>query len=430
MASKTASAPAETPAVRPPQQSNKRFWRRRGTKIGGGLLGSALFLVLSYIVAVMIAVGPVTTFRLAAHGGSNIYTYAIFPQRPIARGGPVSTLKQGSLASLPKTITFSYNGRHFIVRLSDLLAQTDTQAYIVIHDDTVVVEEYLNGAHRDTLFTSFSMAKSFTSALIGIAVNEGLIKSIDDPVIRYVPELKGRGFDALTIRNMLRMDTGIAFQRDVGFPLLDPFVSDDTKQYYTDNLRQLLFNVQRSDQSIGADFHYNDYYALLEGLILQRATGETVAQFTQDKLWQPMGMEYPASWSLDSTADGFEKTNSALNARAIDFARLGLLFLHQGNWNGRQIISSGWVTASTTLDPNDLRPFKDIPAWRQAGGYYKYDWWGLNNPGGTFDYLAWGKQGQILYVSPSTNTVVVRLGGGDDSYPWPVAIQALVHALA
>ncbi len=412
-------------------KQEKRFWQRRGAKIGVGVLGSAALLVVTYVVALMISIGPVTTARMLTNGNSTISTYKIFPQRPIARGGPVSTLKEGNLATFPATITISYafNGHAYTTRLSDLLAQTDTQAFIVIKNDTVIDEQYLNGAHRDTVFTSFSMAKSVTSALIGIAIDEGLIKSVDDPLIWYVPELKGRGFDALTIRDMLRMDTGIAFHPDIGFLPLNPFVSDDAKQYYTDNLRQLLFNVQRSAQPIGADFHYNDFYPLLEGLILQRVTGETVAQFTQDKLWQPMGMEYSASWSLDSTTDGFEKTNTAINARAIDFARFGMLFLHQGTWNGQQIISPGWVTASTTPDPTDLRPFKDNPAWRQAGGYYKYHWWGLHNPGGTYDYLAWGKQGQIVYVSPSTNTVVVRLGGGDDSYPWPVAIQALVRAL-
>jgi CubicO group peptidase (beta-lactamase class C family) len=166
-------------------------------------------------------------------------------------------LKQASLANFPTTITFAYNGRQYTTRLSDLFALTDTQAFIVIRDNTVIYEKYLNGAHRDTLFTSFSMAKSVTSALIGIAIDEGKIKSVNDPVISYVPELKGRGFDSLTIRDMLLM--------------------------------------------------YNDFYPLLEGLILQRVTGETVAQYTQDKLWQPMGMEYPASWSLDSSADGSKK---------------------------------------------------------------------------------------------------------------------------
>jgi CubicO group peptidase (beta-lactamase class C family) len=164
-------------------------------------------------------------------------------------------------------------------------------------------------------------------------------------------------------------------------------------------------------------------------LVLQRATGETVAQYTQEKLWQPMGMEYPASWSLDSTADGFEKTNSAFNARAIDFARFGLLFLNQGRWNDLQIISQSWVSASTTPDPSDQRPWKDSIQIKENDGYYKYHWWGLNNPDGTYDYFAWGKQGQFLYVSPSTNTVVVRLGGGTQYYPWPFAIRALIRSL-
>ena len=371
----------------------------------------AVLLVLSYVAAELIYLDPVTAYRIETNGDSNINTYKIFPQRAIATGGSVSVLKTGSLANFPTTITYSYDGSH-TARLSDLLAQTDTQAFIVIRNNTVIYERYLGGARRDTLFTSFSMAKSFTSALIGIAIDEGKITSVNDPLIKYVPELKGRGFDRLTIRDMLLMSTGIAFQPDVG-GLFNKFVSDDSKQYYTDNLRQLILNVHASSQPIGAAFHYNDFYPLLEGLILQRVTGETVAQFTQNTLWQPMGMEYPASWSLDSTADGFEKTNSALNARAIDFARFGLLFLNQGHWNSRQIISQQWVTESTTPDPADQRSWKDDPMWHQAGGYYKYGWWGLSNPDGTYDYLAWGKQGQHIYVSPSTNTVVVRLGGGD-----------------
>jgi hypothetical protein len=115
-------------------------------------------------------------------------------------------LEHGSPTPLPETITFAYGGRSYTIRVRDLLAQTDTQAFI-IRNDQVIDEQYLNGAQRDTLFTSFSMAKSVTSALIGIALDEGLIRSVDDPVIRYVPELKGRGFGALTIRALLVMDT-------------------------------------------------------------------------------------------------------------------------------------------------------------------------------------------------------------------------------
>ena len=416
------------PSVKPPQQK-KRRWAKRGIKMSAGVLVLAVLLVIGYFAAEVIYLDPVTAYRIETSGGSNIYTFKIFPQRAIATDGSVSTLQHASLANFPTTITYSYYGSH-TARLSDLLAQTDTQAFIVIRKNTVIYEQYLNGAHRDTLFTSFSMAKSFTSALIGIAIDEGKITSVNDPVIKYVPELKGRGFDHLTIRDMLLMSTGIAFQPDVG-GLFNNFVSDDSQQYFTDNLRQLILNVHASSQPIGAAFHYNDFYPLLEGLILQRVSGETVAQFTQDKLWKPMGMEYPASWSLDSTTDGFEKTNSALNARAIDFARFGLLFLNQGRWNGRQIISQQWITESTTPDPTDYRSWTgDAAAWQQAGGYYKYHWWGLNNPDGSYDYLAWGKQDQLIYVSPSTNTVVVRLGGGEaNSALWQFAIRALVRSI-
>jgi CubicO group peptidase (beta-lactamase class C family) len=429
MAMQHARSLSVNPQAAAHEQVKPRSWAQRGLKIAGVVLGSAALLIIVWLIAGTIYLDPVTTYRMLTSGDSNIYTYKIFPQRTIAPGGSISTLKQASLPNFPATVTFSVYGTKYSTGLDELFAQTDTQAFIVIRNDTVIYERYLNGASRDTVFNSMSMAKSITSALIGIAIDEGKIKSINDPLVMYVPELKGRGFDSLTIRDMLTMSSGVAFHDDISFAPFNPFVSDDAQQYYTDNVRKLILNVHRSDDPIGADFHYNDYYPLLEGLILQRVTGETVSQFTQDKLWQPMGAEYPASWGLDSTADGFEKMNTALNARAIDFARIGLVYLHQGYWNGQQIISKQWVLDSTTPDPSDQRPWKDSTFFQQAGGYYKYHWWGLNNPDGTYDYLALGKDGQYVYVSPSTDTVVVRLGGGTQYYPWPFAIRALIHSL-
>ena len=105
------------------------------------------------------------------------------------------------------------------------------------------------------------------------------------------------------------------------------------------------------------------------------------------------------------------------------------IYVSPGRWNGQQIISQRWVAESTTPDPSDRRSWKDSIAFQQAGGYYKYHWWGLNNPDGTYDYLARGKQGQYVYISPSTNTLVVRLGGGTKYDPWPFAIRALIHSL-
>jgi CubicO group peptidase (beta-lactamase class C family) len=402
----------------------------RAMGIVGRVMALVIVLGLVYVAAGIIANGPVTTYRMITSGDSNIYTFKIFPQRPVVAGGSVSVLDQGPQASLPGTISFFFAGSQYTANMPDVLARTGTQAFIIVQDDRVIYESYMNGASRDTVFNSFSMAKSFTSALVGVAVDEGKINSIDDPLIKYVPELQGRGFDNLTLREMLRMSTGIQFKQDADVPvILHAFQDDDSRQYYTENLQQLLFNVQRSEEPVGAAFRYNDYYALLEGLILDRVTGDTVAQYTQDKLWQPMGMEYQAAWGLDSTADGLEKTNTALNARAIDFARIGLMYLHNGRWNGQQIVSQDWVTQSTTRDPTDQRVWLNSAWWAQNGGYYKYHWWGLTNPDGTYDYMAFGKDGQWLYVSPSTNTVVLRLGEGEQFYPWPFAIRALIRSL-
>lgn len=131
-------------------------------------------------------------------------------------------------------------------------------------------------------------------------------------------------------------------------------------------------------------------------------------------------MEYPASWSLDSAHDGFEKMESGLNARAIDFAKIGQLFLHNGSWNGKQIISEKWVREATTPDSNDLREWKVFAENRARGGYYKYMWWGMNSPDGGYAYRAAGKYGQYIFDSPQDNVVIVRYGTDEGNVNfWP-----------
>ncbi len=394
-------------------------------------LGLVLLTISGYIGAIFVVQGVITAYRMIMNGSPSIRTYTIFPQRAIENASSVSILKTENSLTLPETLTFPVNNKEYTFRLSELFAQTDTKAFIIIRNDTVIYEKYLNGASRDSINPSFSIAKSFTSTLIGIAIDEGKIRSVDDPVIQYLPELKGRGLDALTIRDMLIMSSGIPFQADDGtlFPLATPF-TDDARQYYTPNLRSLALGLRGGDEPVGSYFRYNDYYLLLEGIILERVTGRSVTEYFQEKIWKPMGMEYPASWSLDSESGGFEKVNVGLNARAIDFARFGQLFLHKGQWQGRQIISEKWVTEATIPDPGDRRPWKVAPMWPQLGGYYKFHWWGFNNPDGTYDYMARGWLGQIIYVSPSTNTVVVRLGGGPQPDTlWPFVIRALIRSL-
>jgi CubicO group peptidase (beta-lactamase class C family) len=163
-------------------------------------------------------------------------------------------------------------------------------------------------------------------------------------------------------------------------------------------------------------------------MILKRATNMTVSEYMQEKFWKPMGAEYPASWSLDSEASGFEKMESGINARSMDYARFGSIFLHNGFWNGAQILPDAWVEESTApLDP-DPRAYG--PA-EETGLYYRYHWLGMQDPAGTYDYFAEGHYGQYIYIAPRRNVVIVRLGDWTDEYPvyWPLILRSLVDQM-
>jgi CubicO group peptidase (beta-lactamase class C family) len=188
--------------------------------------------------------------------------------------------------------------------------------------------------------------------------------------------------------------------------------------------------VKASKTPIGAAFHYNNYHPLLEGLIIERVTGMHVAEYLQERFWKPMGAEFPASWSLDSESSGFEKMESGINARAIDFARFGLIFLHNGFWNGVQILPEAWVTESTQPLSPDPRTWETMNYWSEYDGYYKYHWWGINNADGLYDFYAHGRYDQVVYVAPRKNMVIVRLGNApDSSLMWPLVLHNIVDQL-
>ena len=297
------------------------------------------------------------------------------------------------------------------VALSELLRSTGTHAFIVVRDNQVLYEDYFNGFARDSLNTTWSLSKSFTSALVGIAISEGYIKSLDDPITNYLPELKDQDCDAITIRNLLTMGSGIQY-RIASFPW-DEYVLSN----YYPNIRQLLLSDLKIMEPPGQSFHYNNFNPELIGMILERTTGRTPSQYLQDKIWKPIGMEYPATWSIDSEADGFELMAALLNARAIDLAKFGRLYLNNGNWDGKQIIPERWVAESTVKDPNDRRPWETFSRWQDKGGYYKYFWWGISHGEGDYSYMGIGSYGQFIFVSPRTKVVIVRTAGEDGIDP-------------
>jgi CubicO group peptidase (beta-lactamase class C family) len=307
--------------------------------------------------------------------------------------------------------------------LDAFLEDTGTWAFLVIQNDMILYERYLNGHQRDSLVTSFSVAKSFDSALIGIAIEEGYIKSVNDPITDYIPELAERDprFREIQIRHLLMMASGLCYEDHRLF-----LAADHSLTYEFEDLRHLILTATEVVDQPGTTFVYNDYNPLLLGLILERATGRPVTAYLQEKIWDPIGMEYDGSWSLDSDESGFEKMESSINARPVDYAKFGLLYLNGGNWNGTQVVPAEWVAAST----QDNGMIEDAPI------YYGYLWWGENcNPNGQ-DFLAVGNHGQFIYVSPAKDLIIVRNGAeygvessGEEWVVWAEAFCKFAMAL-
>jgi CubicO group peptidase (beta-lactamase class C family) len=329
-----------------------------------------------------------------------------FPARTIQAGEEASALPAGvetDLSSIP-LVAGGGDGT-----FDAFLRGTDTRAFVVVDDDEVVYERYFGGADRLTLQTSFSVAKSFLSTLVGIAIDEGVIGTVADPVTRYLPELAERDprFERITLRALLSMSSGLRY-REQSLPL--PW-GDDVNTYYGTNLRELALEDAEIERPPGEERHYNNYNPLLLGMVLERATGMSVSQYTATRLWQPLGAERGATWNLDSEDSGFEKMESGLNATPVDYARFGLLFLHEGEWNGTRIVSRDWVSAATAADTT-TDPAED----------YQYFWWVDTERPGRF--YALGNFGQYLYVAPDAGAVIVRNGAG-----WGVTNRTWVSVL-
>ena len=390
-----------------------------------GVVVMPVLLVAVTLIVFSLIYSPAYVVRVITFGVASVDDYQKFPERLLgASRNPfqLSTdLDETHVRSLFQPIFHTDD-------LDAFLGQKHTQAFIVIQDDTVLYEHYFNGARRDSIVTSFSMAKSFDSALIGSAIADGAIHGVDDPITRYLPELaaRDRRFSQVTIRNLLMMSSGIKYVEAFGF------WGDDARTYYDPDLRQLALHETQIVDPPGRSFLYNNYHPLLLGMILERTTGMTVTRYLQAKIWGRIGTEYGGSWSTDR-AGGLEKLESGINARAIDFAKFGRLYLQRGTWDGAQVVPSSWIDESTqeaasvgaSYYPHD--GFIPIP----GNGYYGYLWWGMRRENGMNDFYARGQYGQFIYISPQTNLIIVRNGRdwGIDGDAWVKAFYAFASAL-
>lgn len=285
----------------------------------------------------------------------------------------------------------------------------------------VLHESYYLGHGRDDRATSFSVAKSFLSTLVLAAVEDGLI-DLDEPITRRLPELRARDprFDRFTVRHLLGMRAGIRYV-ETGLPN-----GDDAKTYYWPDLRQLALQHTQVESEPAPGWLYNNYHPLLLGLLLERATGMPVARYMAQRLWQPAGFAAAASWSLDSVDTGFEKLESGINARVLDFARLGQLMLDGGvAADGRRVLSEASVHQLTAPEgAADL-------GQRRPGQYYQLLWWGQRDAVWGDAYFARGRHGQFIFVSPAHGVVIARNGRHDGVAPsqWIDLFLHMAHEL-
>ena len=337
-----------------------------------------------------------TFFRLRYLVGSHSHLDEIFESRVARRAARPSELVRAT--SVPDiTYTFANQTR----TLEDYLARHPTTGLLVARGDTILVERYQYGRTDRQRFTSWSMGKTVTAMLFGIAIAEGHIRSVDDPAERYVPELAGTEYGRTSLRHLLQMSSGVKFvEKYTG----DDDVAELSRRTF---LRLKPGGVEAvkpfNERAVpaGTKFSYASVETQVLGLVLARAVGRPVTAYLEEKIWQPIGAEADATWLVDDT--GQEVTYCCVNAVLRDWARLGLLLAHDGHWRGRQVIPAEWLLAATTVSAEQphLAP-------RVATSFfgYGYQTWIIPSPRRRFALL--GVRGQSIYVDPTSHLVMVH----------------------
>ena len=376
------------------------------------LLGLVIIAVLILLAWTAVA-GPVTVYRVITRGDTTIYDYKRFPGRRLtASPAPFRFRIALQDDAVVEIVSLEDGGEK---SLADLLESSRTIAFLVIKDDVIVTERYFLGHQEAAISQVFSTSKSILSILIGTAINDGLIASVQDPVSAYVPELAGAGFDGVTIENLLNMQSNMNyFEND------NPF-GDHVIFNFTDQLENEILGLTLLPAP-DEEFRYKSGDNALLGLILDRALGEkSITQYMQERLWNPLGMEHDGVWGVDRI-DGLERTWCCLSLSARDLAKFGRLYLKNGDWERIQIVSSEWVKESTTggaYQPDEW-PEDLAHIWN-----YKYQWWLLSEEHG--DYSTLGKDGQYMYINPKKNLIIIRLGEETGDLPWLQIFQQIAQ---
>ena len=319
---------------------------------------------------------------------------AIFDTVPIQAAPKPYKFEEGSF-DLPET--FSLDGKE--QNLKEALDYFETDGLIVLHGNKKIYEQYWHGNSKDSKHISWSVAKSFLSAMIGIAVNDGLI-DIKEPITKYLPEFIGTGYEGVRVKDILQMSSGVRFNEDYG-----DFNSDINRFGRAISMGTSMkeFALTLTNEKMPGTYnHYVSIDTQMLAMLLQEVTQTSVTNYLQEKIWNPLGMESDAYYLIDNT--GMEVALGGLNATLRDYAKFGLLYLQRGNWEGEQIVPTKWVDDSHYPDGPHLQPGEN--PYSSSSWGYGYQWWVPGFP--DTDFTAAGVYNQYIYIDPLTNVVIAK----------------------
>ncbi len=357
---------------------------------------------LKYIIIIPVIAVLVSSCRAVIYNIPCISDHEIFPYRTV-KNSPESVFcftKPDTLQNLGKEIYTNCNNLlPNVVPLDKYLEDSNTAAFLIIRNDTLLYEKYCKNYQENSVFNIFSVTKTFIATLIGIAIDEGKIKNVKQSITDYIPEFsENDDFSKITIKHLLNHTSGIRFSNK-GFK----GIINNTGYYYSGNLRKLILKAELYEKP-GVEINYSSINYQLLGLILERASGTTLSSYLEEKLWMKIGMQYEATWSLDKKGkNSFEKCFSCLNCTAVDLAKLGRLYLNKGVWNNKQILSESFINDATKRDTSggSCRNFQ----YNFRLGPEKYG-----------SISSWGLYGQFYYIYPKENIIIIRIGEPDLKY--------------
>ena len=367
---------------------------------------SIAFLVVALIAAFVYGPGAMRVYRIMhlydedKIANNFINMNKLFttsePIQPSSKAKPLP--KSDKPFSLPSTFYFEDKDQD----LNAALKHFKTDGLLIIKEGEVVYEEYFNGNSQTTRHISWSVAKSFLSSLVGIAVNDGLIDDINDPITKYLPDFKNTGYDGIKIKNILQMSSGVLFNEDYADP------NSDINKFGVAIARGTSFRdfakTLTKDKEQGTYNHYVSIDSQMLGLLLDKVTGMPLREYLQMHIWEKIGMEDEAYYLADN--EDVDLALGGLNATLRDYAKFGLLYLNKGKWDNEQVVPEAWVDASHAMDLPHLQPGAGDDLSSSDWGY-GYQWWVPGFP--NTDYTASGVYNQYIYVDPVTETVIAKI---------------------